>query len=276
LKKSIYISAIIIFFYASCKKRNEGFDNLNSGIISCIGHGGMGSRTTYPMDSYESVMTCFNKKMDGSEFDLQLSKDSVLILFHDPTLENTTNLNGEIHSLNSIEIKKGNYNEYLYINYSLCTVEDILKSIENPKSKVLTFDCKMYGKKENPNQFYEKYTNALIKLTTNYDITNLVNIESDDEEFLLFLKSKQASYKLYINSRSYTDAIEIATKNGFYGITISSNDITKEQVKQAHDKGLRVAIWNVGTFFDNKKAIEKEPDFIQTDDVINMSKRWKK
>ncbi len=276
MKNSIYISTIIIFLFATCKKRNEGFDNLNSGSISCIGHGGMGSRTTYPMDSYESVITCLSKNMDGSEFDLQLSKDSVLVLFHDPTLEGTTNLTGEIHSLNSTEIKKGNYTEYLYINYSLCTVEDILQSIGNPKSKVLTFDCKMHGKKENPNQFYETYTNALIKLTTKYDITNEVNIESDDEEFLVLLKNKNPSYKLYVNSRTYNDAIEIAVKNGFYGITISSKDITKEQVKATHEKGLRVAIWNVGTFFDNKKAIEKQPDFIQTDDVINMSKRWKK
>lgn len=276
MKNPIYISFIIIFLFANCKKRNEGFDNLNSGRISCIGHGGMGSRTTYPMDSYESVMTCINKNMDGSEFDLQLCKDSVLILFHDPKLEGTTNLNGEIHSLNSTEIKKGNYNEYLYINYSLCTVEDILQSISNPKSTVLTFDCKMHGKKENPNLFYETYTNALIKLTTKYDITKEVNIESDDEEFLVFLKNKYPSYKLYINSRSYNDAIEIAIKHNLYGITISSNDITKEQVKKTHERGLRVALWNVGTFFDNKKAIEKQPDFIQTDDVINMGKRWKK
>lgn len=278
MKNNYYILAItyLLLLFTSCKKRNEGFDNLNSGKISCLGHGGMGSRTTYPMDSYESVMTCLNKNMDGCEFDLQLSKDSSLILFHDPVLENTTNLKGEIHSLNSSEIKKGHYNEYLYINYSLCTADDILQSSKNINSKVFTFDCKMHGKKENPTQFYQMYGNALYKLTTKYGITDNVNIESDDEEFLKFLKNYYPSYKLFINSRSYSNAIDIASKLGLYGITISSKEITKEQVKETHDKGLRVAIWNVGTFFDNKKAIEKEPDFIQTDDVINMSKRWKK
>lgn len=278
MKNTYYILAIIylLLIFTNCKKRNEGFDNLNSGKISCLGHGGMGSRTTYPMDSYESVITCLNKNMDGCEFDLQLSKDSTLILFHDPLLEKTTNLKGEINNLNSTEIKKGYYKEYLYINYSICTVEDILRSTKNIKSKVFTFDCKMHGKKANPTLFYTQYSEALHKLTTKYDITNTVNIESDDEDFLIFLKNTYPSYKLFINSRNYSNAVEIATKLNLYGITISSNDITKQQVKEIHDKGLRVAIWDVGTFFDNKKAIEKQPDFIQTDDVINMSKRWRK
>ena len=49
----------------------------------------------------------------------------------------------------------------------------------------------------------------------------------------------------------------------------------EEQIKIAHDNKLLVAIWNTHSASDNIEAINKNPDFTQTDKVKNLIKLLK-
>ena len=69
---------------------------------------------------------------------------------------------------------------------------------------------------------------------------------------------------------SFDEGYETALLNGFDGITIASDNITKEEVAKAHLSGLKIALWNVKSGPDNWDAIEKEPDFIQSDDPRHL------
>ena len=55
-----------------------------------------------------------------------------------------------------------------------------------------------------------------------------------------------------------------------YGITISTDIISKEQIEIAHAKNLRVAIWGLYTENDNIEGIRKNPDYMQTDKVEDL------
>ena len=50
----------------------------------------------------------------------------------------------------------------------------------------------------------------------------------------------------------------------------SNKDISKEEVKDAHLNNIQVAVWNTNTEKKNIEAINKNPDFIQTDRVKHL------
>jgi hypothetical protein len=96
-----------------------------------------------------------------------------------------------------------------------------------------------------------------------------VYIESQSEDFLRLFKSLKPDYKLFVYA-SFDKGMEMALSLGLTGITISTRDITKEQVETAHTHNLWITLWNVYSETDNIEAIKKNPEFIQTDEAENL------
>lgn len=270
--KKLIILYLISLSIISCKKEEFEIVNLNGNKITALGHGGMGIGNTYPMNTYESILKCLKLGMDGTEIDVQMTKDSVLVAYHDQDLANNTNLKGVVNSLNWNELKNSRYNPTPYLNYSVISLEQLFSNIENLREYKFAFDCKLYTNNSNTDQFHESYINALIKIIQKYQIENNVYIESQSEEFLYLFKNKKPDYSLFIYPSSFESGLEIALSLKLSGITISTRDITKEQIKMAHNNNLLIAIWNTHSESDNIEAINKHPDFIQTDKVKNLIK----
>jgi glycerophosphoryl diester phosphodiesterase len=273
MKKLILLS--ITLFSFACKKERFNIANLNGNKIITMGHGGMGPSSTYPMNSNESLMQCLSQGADGTEFDVQLTKDSVLVLYHDQDLSSTTTINGCINSLSWPEVKAARYNQTLYLNYSITSLDEFLSHLANPGDYKFTFDCKLYTENTNTTAFHRSYIDAVIRIVHTYKLENNVFIESQDPNFLALFKKKDPASKLFIYPSSFESGLEIAKSAGLYGITISTRDITKEQIKMAHDLNLWVTLWNTHTDGDNKEAIRKNPDCIQTDKLKNLIKLLK-
>jgi glycerophosphoryl diester phosphodiesterase len=81
--------------------------------------------------------------------------------------------------------------------------------------------------------------------------------------------------KIMLYSTSFERDFEIAKKLDIKGISIATVNITKKQVEEAHNAGLYVAVWNVISKEDNREAILKNPDYIQTDRVKYLVKLLK-
>ena len=88
MKNFLYI--LLIFLFPSCQKETFNINNLNGDIL-VMGHGGMGVSHAYPMNTFESIMHCINLGVDGTEIDVQMTKDGVLVAYHDKELSNKTN-----------------------------------------------------------------------------------------------------------------------------------------------------------------------------------------
>jgi glycerophosphoryl diester phosphodiesterase len=273
MKKLILLYIVLLSF--ACKKEKFDIVNLNGNKIITMGHGGMGPSNTYPMDSYESLMACLNLGADGTEFDVQLTRDSVLVLYHDQDLSNTTTMKGCINSLSWPEVKAARYNQTHYLNYSIISLDEFFSHITNPDRYTFTFDCKLYTENTNTISFYRSYIDAVIRIVHHYGLENNVYIESQDANFLALFKKKDPASKLFIYPSSFESGLEVAKSVGLYGITISTRAITKEQLKIAHDHNLWVTLWNTHTEDDNKEAIRKNPDCIQTDKLKNLVKLLK-
>ena len=85
MKEFIYISLLSILLF-SCQVEDFELNNLNGNRIDALGHGGMGISNLYPSNSAESILNCLYLGATGTEIDIQMTSDGVLVLFHDEEL----------------------------------------------------------------------------------------------------------------------------------------------------------------------------------------------
>jgi glycerophosphoryl diester phosphodiesterase len=273
MQKSAFITAIICIFLFSCSKDEEyTINNLNNNKISILGHGGLGVGVSqYPLDSYEGVAKAISLGADGSEIDVQITKDSVLVLFHDTNLEEATDVSGQIYAMNWAEVKNATYKDSPYQRYKIASLDQVFE-YNGGGGHMYTFDIKF----KNPDQSIANrdiFQRALIRIIEKYHIENTVTLESPDPDFLESLQVKKSGLNLFI----YDDveiALNTAKELGLKGITVRADDISAEQVTDAHNNGIFVAVFST-TRLNHKDVIQKNVDIIQTDDLEDLIERLK-
>jgi len=268
--KNIIALFTILFVLSSCQKEDFEIINLSNNKIIVLGHGGMGIGHTYPMNCFESILNCLSLGADGTEIDVQMTKDSVLVAFHDEFLENSTNISGKIFNKTWNEISNATYNDPPYTNYKLLTLDNLFSNIANPTEYIFFFDCKNF----NPNTsslYLNTFNNALIKLIDKYYLTNNVYIEFKRKDLIKSLLDKRPDLKIFIYS-DFDTALITANEFQLQGIATSVDNISKEQVLKAHSEGFMIAVFNTHSYNRNIEAIEKNVDFIQSDKVKHLIK----
>jgi len=271
MRKATFILIAISFFVFSCSKDEYTIDNLNDKIY-VLGHGGMGvGRAQYPLDSYEGIEKAISMGADGSEFDIQITKDSVLVCFHDHHLEEATFGSGEIYSKNWDEIKDSEYKGTPYTNYKICSLDWLFANID-AHNKKFTLDIKF----TNPDQSEANrdiFQRALIRIIEKYNVEANTTLESPEPDFLESLQAKKSSLNLFIYS-DVENALNTAKELGLRGITVKAEEISAEQVTEAHNNGLLVAVFST-TRRNHDETIRKNVDIIQTDDLEDLLARLK-
>lgn len=269
MKKTLYIS-IFVTLLASCKKETFDIQNLNGNRIYALGHGGMGFSNLYPINSFESILACLNAEADGTEIDVQMTLDSVLVAFHDETLDGSTDLSGIVNSLTWEQLSSGSYTNAPYDNYNIIRLEEVFSSLENCPGRYFTLDLKLYSSGTDMNAYYEAFSNELLDFYAKYDLYGSTFIESQVPEFLDILKAKNSNFQLYYYPQTFEDGFNVALDHGFKGISISTDITSKEQVEMAHSNGLFVTLWGANTKDKNSETIRKNPDMIQSDKIDHL------
>src|SRR6185436_12813281 len=277
VSKIVFVSFFIMAFN-SCKRDPALFEinNLNGNVISIFGHGGMGIGYKFPIDTYQSIEPVLRRGADGSEMDIQMTKDSVLIVYHDDDLDNQTNCPGMINDMLWSEIWGCHFSSPISSKVNLTSFNDLLDDLtasgKNIYDYIFTFDCKLYSNAADRIAFWNQFANAILKAMDDYGLQNNIFIESQDTAFIRILQGKRSGLKLFFYPGDFESAFQIATAMNLYGITIHTDLISASQVKQAHDSGFMVTLWGIASEQENIDAIKKSPDFIQTDKPIHLLK----
>lgn len=232
-----------------------------------MGHAGMGISDLYPINSLESLVSCLNLGADGTEMDVQMTKDSVLVAFHDGALEESTTISGVVNDLTWSELREANYTNAPYGNYDVVRLDDIFSSISYYNERIFTFDIKLYSSNTDLQGYYDVFAEQLVSFYHKYDLFKNVYVESQTPDFLNTLRTKNSDILLYYYPQTFEDGFARAMQFGYRGISISNQVISAAQVSEAHANGLFVTIWGVETKDKNREAIQKNPDMIQTDKV---------
>lgn len=232
----------------------------------------MGKKYKYPGNSFESIEAVLKIGADGSEIDVQITKDSVLVVFHDKELSKKTNCQGMIRDYNWAEIDSCKYYSSLAQNIYVISVDSLFSRIPNIWNYYFSFDCKFKPKKDEVlSSYYRQFVYAIKQVVESYNMNNQVLIEAGSTQFLQILKQNDVQVLEFITGKGITDGIRIAEELDLFGIGMGS-DITGKDVKLAHEKGFRVMTWIPKTKWANVKAVRKNPDYIQTAKPIHMLK----
>lgn len=269
--RSIIYLFVLGFVLSSCSKYTDEIDNLNNGEIWKMGHGGMGIGKSYPLDSRESLLQCLSFDMDGTEMDVQMTKDQVLVAFHDGELDSKTNFTGKINDYTWDELKDARFDVSPNLRFELLRLTDLF-SMDETVGKRFAFDLKLYPSENNPT-FSADYTTALMDLISTFNLDGRCIIESSSVEMLHAIRLLNPVPELYYYPGTTFEAgMEVILANSFDGITISHKELSKEKVKQAHEAGVKVVTWNTNSKKENKLAVSYHPDVIETDEVKFLSK----
>lgn len=272
MKTQLMLLLLTIIFIA-CKKDPISYpiENLEGNKIHAIGHGGMGNKSLKPMNSKESIIDAIGYRPSGIEMDIQVAYDGVPILFHDELLEHSTE--GVKGKISNVQYKDLQYNKYKSIGKEyIRALPEIIQEIKHYPLSVYVLDCKLYTDK--PQQVaITDYAYKLYNSVVTLGIKDKVFIECPTLELAIAFKSIDKDLKLFMYTNSFQKSYDYAVQYGLYGITIDMDLITKEQVKYAHQNGLRVSVFNADTEHKNHLAMTLSPDFIQTDRVKDLTKR---
>ena len=274
IKSRIFKNGLIIFFalaYVSCSKDPATFylENLNNNQIGCFGHAGMGFYSFYPPNSWPGFESCLNRGADGTEMDIHMTKDSLLVITHSSNLQQTTACSGAIKDLNWSDMSNCTIKSTLFKDSKLMSLDAFIEKTPNPKNYIYTWDTKLSDFNA---EYYGIFSRAIVNMINKYDLNEQVFIENPFADFLQVIKDKKNNTHLFILAEDFEEGLQQVQQHDFFGLSLHTNKVTAEQVKQAHNNNRRVTIYGVLTEKENYAAVEKCPDFIQTDDMNYLLK----
>ncbi|WP_291721991.1 glycerophosphodiester phosphodiesterase [Bernardetia sp.] len=273
-----FIFFLLLFFFValtSCITEEIDID-ISERDIKVIGHGGMGIGQVYPMNSYESVMYAVSLGSDGIEIDVQMTKDGVLVAFHDEELETKTDKHGKIYEQNWDDIKDAEYvSSAPYTKYRIIRLKNIFEHLPNLYDYTFFLDVKSFHSTTSMayhNQLNQALTNLIDEYREKRNLNiNRIYIELKDEEAIELLQNTHPNYQIFAYD-NFERALEKARKYKLKGITVQTSELTKENVELAQNEGLLVATLNTHSQNKNIEAVNKGVDYIQTDRVKHLIK----
>jgi len=260
-----------VLMIANIRCKEEYNDDTFSGSkVMILGHRGMGELYTQPGNTLQAISPVLAIGADGCEIDVQLTKDTVLVLYHDKQLDGRTNCEGHVYEKNWSDLCLCEYNAFendIYVN----SVDAVFRAIPNLQQFYFSFDLSKVDYDALPYDVYrDQYLRAVKRVCEQYHMSSHVFLEGD-AGLLIRAKELGLTNKMFLFGYLNEDAVQSCTDNGFAGIS-TTPDWISTSVDMAHEAGLYVMIWSPNNESQNKDALKSGADIIQTDDPISILK----
>lgn len=253
---------ILFLFGSSCIKSDF---SPNDAYI--IGHGGMGISSMYPMNSLESFIKAMNEGADGVEIDVQMTKDGVLVAYHDEVLDDRSTAKGLIENYTWEELKIHKYTNYPYLDYSIVRLEDVLEEIKIFKPIIILDIKKTYRDEE----YYQSlFYRELSKFLINYKGYIQFIVESKNAKWLRYLKNDNEDIITLLYGLEFEKTKEEMYTYGLDGLALewkTLEKVNKEEIKNAE---YVISTFNLHSLEQNKKALKRNIPYLQTENIKGL------
>lgn len=215
----------------------------------------------------------------GFETDIRRTKDGVLYLTHDHTLERTTNGTGIFEQKTSAEIeqlrtKQGN---------KLMKFDEFIEFLQDKDNLYVEFELKTKPEELYPQELVEEVAERVYQAAMSIRTKNsLLRFTSSDLRGLRYLKQAHPDLKsrgpesnlLIIFSKGVTDeTIETCKKEDIWVMGCKTEGTTRKMVEKAHKEGMIVSLWPTHKIEDFMLAAYLGSDAMCTDIPFTM-KPW--
>lgn len=226
--------------------RYEPFTGEN--FLQIMGH--RGARFERPENTLKAIEYALDCGVDGVEIDIHTSVDRRLMVIHDPSLERTTNLRGEIAQMSSHELRQADAGEGEKIPY----LEEVMELVL-PRGRVLfieakgtDFDKELLGLLKG-----RKYASQIILKSFHHRWLKEIGDQLPQIKKAALMNGLPASPKT------------LAKSAGAQMLSLSAETIDKTCVAMAHAAAIEVCTWNVNQREELGKYLAMGVDWLGTD-----------
>lgn len=223
-----------------------------------IAHRGFWKAEGSAQNSVAGLKKAAEAKVYGSEFDVQLTADGVVVVNHDDAIDGLVIGETAYDKLKDLKLKNGE---------KLPTLADYLEAGKKLPDVQLILEIKPHKTKAQEDQIAE----TTVKMVKEYGLEKQV-------EYISFSMNicEQLARLTPKSGIAYLKS-DIAPKDvkakGANGIDYHYKAFEKhpEWVKEAHELGMKVNVWTVNNEKDMKKMIDLNVDYITTDQPLEAA-----
>lgn len=199
----------------------------------------------------ENTIAAFKKALidgcDGFEFDIQQTKDGKIVVFHDWTLERTTNGKGHLREYTLEELKKldaGSWFGKQFKGEKIPTLEEALDSI--PDDKLINIELKEEYSAERDTE------NKVLEIIKKYPNKNII-VSSFSHNLLKNLKNLDASIKVGLLMESAIVNLDKYIENLGFDVDAyhpSKSFLNQKDINYLKSKNIDINVWTVNCLKD--------------------------
>ena len=238
----------------------------NSVVIT--GH--RGAAGLAPENTLPSIQKAIDLNVERIEIDVQQTKDSVVIVMHDTTVNRTTNGEGTIRNMTLDEIQAldaGSWYSAEYMNTKVPTLEEVIKAVKG--NSVLVIEIKQ------GTPYYPGIENRVAALINKHDIKKSCIVHSFYDDVLFRMNKIDPDivlHKLFIANSPFFyydgDGFQFDDFEKYDFVeefSIMHQFASKRFIRKAHEMGKKVNVWTVKNKKKGEKYISLNVDGLITD-----------
>lgn len=201
-----------------------------------------GGAYEFEENTMEGFEACYQRGIRGFETDIRMTKDGVLVVLHDDSLDRTHDASGSVEEktadeLKDVRTKKGQ--AFLF-------AEDLLKYFQDKPGVYLELEMKTSNKKLYPDARIAEYCDKLYALTKKYKPAHSDYLfTSFDERPLVVMREHDADWPIAIIAGKplSPEFIERADRLKATHIACQISGTSREWVQKAQKLGYKVNGW---------------------------------
>jgi glycerophosphoryl diester phosphodiesterase len=230
-----------------------------------VGHRGWSA--VYPENTLLAAKMAVQAGADGTEFDVYATRDGVVVLMHDKTLERTTDGSGEVVSKTLAELRQldaGSWKDPQFAGEPVPTLEEMLRALKN-SGCIGVIEIKMPG-----------ISDKVVQTVRDLDMVDQVAVIAFNGEVVQEIRSLEPRIPcawLSAERLSGTTAERadwIAAQAKLYEtdmVDLNFNMLSRELISELKNRGLKVWCWTVNDPIVMEALMRWGVDSITTDRV---------
>lgn len=219
-----------------------------------------GASKVAPENTLAAFEAAIEDMADCVELDIQMSKDGVLVVMHDPNALRTTGIDRNISDMSYWEIRRLDAGAWYGEEFEGEKVPTLKEVFELCQGKIkMNIEVK---KNPRSREMIEK----ILALIEEYDMEEDCVITSFDYEMLKLVKEKNDNIQTgYVLSMAYGNFYEMKDVDFF---SMNASFLSKRVVDAIHNSGKQVYAWTVNNKESIKNLSNKGVDNIITDNPV--------
>jgi glycerophosphoryl diester phosphodiesterase len=227
-----------------------------------------GASAYAPENTISSIKKAMKLGVKHIEIDVHMTKDGEIVAIHDATIDRTSNSSGKVFDLSLKELKKLDFGSWFDSTFSaekIPTLGEVLKL--TGQGSVLIIEVKHGSEK------YPQIENKIINLVKKLELSKQVILKSFSYKVLnRFEKIAPSIERLYCifwgndwftidNSFRIKGVFE---KASFSYLQVHKLFLSRGLIARAHEKNIKVVVWDVDDHLTMKGYAQMNVDFIET------------